>query len=445
MLLSPLYRVITWISAASEPRWLLVLGLVSLAPRVLSAVLVPTIPVGDFSWYDGRAAELATGLGYQYNGEPTSFWPPGYPFTLSLVYRLFGHSWLAGRLLNALLGTAVCVLTYLVAKKMVTVTRARVAALLVTFFPSQILFTNPLGTEVLFTVLLLVVLYLLLDRPVAHQGYRYLAVVGVAVGLAAYVKTLALFLPLVIFVWWLLAGTRFRRASARLLVVLLCAFAVIMPWTVRNVVKMGSPVVLSTNGGANLWIGNNPGASGYFYFPPDNPLQSENFDGEVERDYEGYRLALEFARERPLRVIALMPKKVYHLLASDVYAANTATQKLRHPLPVVMRSALGIVSQHYYLAVLGLAAVSILLLKGWRQRPTAPIVLVFGYWAIVHAIYFGADRFHFPLVPLFCILAAEAIGAFWTGGLFRHKSPDTRQQTQHDVYHLSHEPAPRVD
>ena len=166
MLLGILDGEVRRVAAADERRWLVALGLISLAARVASALLLSTVPSGDFSWYDQRAVGLAAGLGYQQDGVPTSFWPPGWPFVLSLVYRLFGQSWLAGTLLNALLGAAICLLTYLVARRLVGQVQARVAGLLVALFPSQILFTNLLGTEVLFTVLLLLVLHMLLRRPV---------------------------------------------------------------------------------------------------------------------------------------------------------------------------------------------------------------------------------------------------------------------------------------
>lgn len=428
MLLGALHSLIGKISAASERRWLSALGLVSLVPRVVSALVLSTVPMGDFSWYDDRAAELAAGLGYQHNGAPTSFWPPGYPFVLSLVYRLFGHSWLAGMLLNALLGTLICVLTYLIAKRVVGLTRARVAGLLVALFPSQILFTNLLGTEILFTVLLLLVIYLLLRRPVARQDYLYVGLIGATVGLAALVKTLVLFLPVVLFIWWLIAGVRLKPATSRLTVAFVCCFAVITPWTVRNLVRMEAPVLLSTSGGPNLWIGNNPEATGYFYFPPGNPLENPgDFAGEAERDAEGYRLALEFASQHPLRVLALMPKKVYHLFASDVYAANTATRDLRRAVTPLIRRAMATLSQHYYLTVLGLALVSISVLRGWWQHPGVLIVLVIGYWALVHAVFFGSDRFHFPLAPLMCILATHALATFWAGARPERPLPPTQK------------------
>ena len=228
------------------------------------------------------------------------------------------------------------------------------------------------------------------------------------------VKSLALLLPLLIFVWWLLAGTGLTRAAARLAVMVLCSSVVILPWTARNLAQLGTPVLLSTSRGPNLWIGNNPDAPGYFYFPPGNPLKSEDLT-EVERDAEGYRLALQFARERPLRVIVLMPKKVYHLFAADVYAANEAARELRRPVPPLLTRSLATVSQYYYLAVLGLALVSLFVLRGWWQHPRVLVVLVFAYWAMVHAVFFGGDRFHFPLAPLLCIAATHALAVFWAG------------------------------
>ena len=414
MLLGVSHRLIEKLSAPSERRWLFALGLVSLVPRVLTALLLSTVPLGDFSWYDDRAVELASGLGYQQDGEPTSFWPPGYPFVLSLVYRLFGHSWLAGRMLNALLGTLICLLTYLIARKVVGLTPARAAGLLVALFPSQVLFTNLLGTETLFTLVFLLVIYLALARPLARQSYRYVALTGAVVGLAALIKALVLFIPIVLFIWWLLAGTTFKRAAVRLTVVYLCCFAVISPWTIRNLVQMGAPVLLSTSGGPNLWIGNNPSATGYFHFPAGNPLENlEDFEGEVERDLEGYRLALNFARDDPMRVLALVPKKVYHLFASDGYAADAATRELRNQPPRVVKRAMATLSQVYYHVVLGLALISIGVLRGWRKDHRILLVLVLAYWAMVHAIFFGGDRFHFPVVPLLSIAAAQALATFW--------------------------------
>src|SRR5260370_18163777 len=55
---------------------------------------------------------------------------------------------------------------------------------------------------------------------------------------------------------------------------------VILPWSARNYALFGEPVAISTSGGINLWIGNNPtvtGLSGSYRDPPDwRPGESHN-------------------------------------------------------------------------------------------------------------------------------------------------------------------------
>jgi 4-amino-4-deoxy-L-arabinose transferase-like glycosyltransferase len=55
-------------------------------------------PTSDADWYYSRAAILAQGLGYLgSHGQPTAFWPVGWPWLLSLGFRLGGVSiWTVG-------------------------------------------------------------------------------------------------------------------------------------------------------------------------------------------------------------------------------------------------------------------------------------------------------------------------------------------------------------
>ena len=79
--------------------------LVALAVRLIWATVFDPTPVSDFGWYHARAIDMAAGAGYTVDGVPTAYWPVGYPATLAAVFRLFGPSLLAARILNALLST----------------------------------------------------------------------------------------------------------------------------------------------------------------------------------------------------------------------------------------------------------------------------------------------------------------------------------------------------
>lgn len=400
---------ISSLTSSKEIRWLFVLSLVSLMPRLLFALVVATVPISDFAWYDERAADLAAGLGYQESGTPTSYWPPGYPFALSIIYRLVGHSILAGMLFNAVLGVAICMLTYKIAIIFVGETRAKLAGIFVALFPSQIFYTNVLGSELLFTALFLVIVYLFVRDQSRNSGLVNAAVLGLIIGLTALVRPLILPFLIVMFLAWLISRVSPRRAMMLFGTALLFSAIAILPWTIRNSIQMDAPTLISTNGGINFWIGNNPEATGRYWFPQDGPLNTEAFKGEAERDREGYRLGMEFILQHPVDALSLIPRKIYYLIGDDTSGAYWATTELERSLPLLSQWALVSISKYYYFAIITLAVMSLALLGEWRRHPGVVLLLTLAYWVALHVVFFGSDRFHFPLVPLLAIAATGVI------------------------------------
>ena len=89
--------------------------------------------------YDRLAWSLASDGEYvTEDGAPTAFRPVGYPAFLAAIYVVFGRSWLAGGMANALLGTVTVGLTYLLARTVLTARLSLVAALLIALLPSHI-------------------------------------------------------------------------------------------------------------------------------------------------------------------------------------------------------------------------------------------------------------------------------------------------------------------
>ena len=77
-----------------------------------------SIASGDPFFYDVFARFLAAGEGFvRIGGQATAQWPPGYPAVLAVVFKVFGHKIILAKLLNVLLGTATCLLAYLIGKK----------------------------------------------------------------------------------------------------------------------------------------------------------------------------------------------------------------------------------------------------------------------------------------------------------------------------------------
>src|SRR5262249_16646939 len=99
--------------AAIRRHELLAIAAFALAVRVAwGALYGRTVPAPfDTLFYESAAHQFAIGHGFaNLFGQPTAHWPPGFPFLVSLLYRVFGqHAWL-GLALNVALATATTVL-----------------------------------------------------------------------------------------------------------------------------------------------------------------------------------------------------------------------------------------------------------------------------------------------------------------------------------------------
>src|SRR5690606_10235159 len=123
--------------------------------------------------------------------------------------------------------------------------------------------------------------------------------------------------PLLPLLWWRSGA---RTAMLRTGTVVAGVALVVLPWTARNAVQMGSPVLISTNMGDNLCIGNNPDADGAYDLAGacfgDLPDMVRP-EGEIDRQATTLDRALTYMREHPGRVVALVPLRLYHTVRSD--------------------------------------------------------------------------------------------------------------------------------
>ena len=164
-------------------KWLALIVGVALAIRVVWVVAFQTPPASDAADYDTYGWRLAQGKGYvTSDGTPSAFWPVGYPALLAGIYVVFGHSWLAAGIANALLGTASVALTYRLAREVLSSRLSLVAAGAVAFLPSHIIsFTSVLRNEMPHTALVLAALIAachLARRP----NWKNAALLGLVIG-----------------------------------------------------------------------------------------------------------------------------------------------------------------------------------------------------------------------------------------------------------------------
>ena len=155
-------------------------------------------PGPDADSYDALGWRLATGQGYVGDdGKPTAYWPVGYPALLAVVYLVWGHSWLAAGVMNAILGTAIVFLTYWLARQVVSTKKAVIAAAIIALLPSYVVaYTSNLRNETFYAVFVLFALIATI-HAVRTPTWRTAVLLGVVIGLGVYVRPTLLLFPFV--------------------------------------------------------------------------------------------------------------------------------------------------------------------------------------------------------------------------------------------------------
>jgi 4-amino-4-deoxy-L-arabinose transferase-like glycosyltransferase len=387
--------------------------------RLLWIVCVPTEPVSDFAEFDRIAMSVVTGKGYvSVHGNPTTYRPPGYPLFLAGIYAVCGHSWLAARMVNVLLGMVVCFLIYLVAVQLFDQKTGLLSAIIVAGFPSHIMYGNLLATENLFIPLVwgAVAAFLRAMRGGQMQR-RYLTATGVLLGLGTLTRPAVLLLPIAwggTLIW---KRIQIKRIIAVISLVGAAMTLTVLPWTIRNAIVSGEFVPVASEGGITFLAGHNERAvSGPYSL--EGPVFDELFAAEqteVERDAYAYKLAFQFIREHPKTEAILLARKFVYFFKDDVSGVSWNVQSSTQSFPQWLVYALKGIAQGYYVVVVMLA-LAFTFLKRFPSKDHWYMLLctLFGYWTAIHLAFYGKDRFRLPLMPVFAIFAAVTLNVSWT-------------------------------
>lgn len=402
----------------------IVLALVLLIAFLLclvSIVSLHVVPTSDALEYHLLAKSLATGNGYVLAGSEShagfpgilkAYRPPGFPFLLAAVYYIFGSKVLAGQILQALLETLQCFLLYLIGRRLFSPLIGLTAATFWAAYPISILQSNFLMAEPLFGCLLLASLAIIFSSR--FTGTMSLAVIGILWGWATLIKPFMILAPFLLVLWMMRNKVSIKetvRASVILITVMGC---IIVPWIVRNMKVLHTPLI-TTSTGFNLWIGNNPNASGAYRFQSENNSFTSISD-EVERDRQAFALAWQFISSRPLNFLLLIPQKLAYLFSSEspfaMYLANRPLTNAEKPYakqyvdtPLVLHVAV----DAHYIFFMTTGILGFLYVPPARKYEVRLFLILIGYWIIVHVIFYGDHRYHYTLMLFFVLMSAYIV------------------------------------
>jgi len=352
-------------------------------------------------------------------GNDVFYQAPAYPYFLALTYAVGEPNLLAARIAQSWIGAAACALLVLAGARLFGAAAGAAAGGLLAIHAPAVFFDGLIQKASLAAFLLCTFLWCLAAFRTRPTPWRALGA-GVVLALLALTRENALVLAGVILPWMVLrfpSLTTIRRA------VYACVFALALLLPLLGVGlrnhRVGGTFALTTSQlGPNLYIGNNPEATG-MYRPLVAGHETPRYEAEDARRLAEAALgrpltrgqvsaywrdrALEFVAQEPLRWLGLVVYKALLTInqfevpdAEDLYLHADHSRVLR-----VLNHGPGLPM------LLGLATVGFLLGRRRNLPVRLPLALAATFAASVVLFYVFA-RYRYPFV--LCLLPLAGLG-----------------------------------
>jgi len=192
-----------------------------------------------------------------------AYWqPPFYPAVLAGWMHVVGFGVIRMKLVGFVFGAVNCALVYALGARVFDRRIGLIAGIAAALYGPMVYFDGELLTPTLQTFLILASI-LLLFRATDRRSLGLFALTGLVFGFAVITRPdISLFLPVAVFWAFLVLRKQVRawKLVAACGILIVCSVLPIVPLAIRNLGVAHDYVLISSNGGINFWIGNNPNA-----------------------------------------------------------------------------------------------------------------------------------------------------------------------------------------
>lgn len=363
-----------------------------------------------FGWEMGRiGASLASAHGFSnpFGAQtgPTAWEPPLYPYLIALVFQIFGIYSRASAFvllsLNSLFSGLTCIPIFWIARRIFCSRVAIWSAWAWALLPNVMFWSTRWVWETSLSALLLAAIFWLALTLEDREGWLPWIGFGLLWGVVALNSTSLLsFLPAAGLWAWYRRARMGKRSFVG--VVLASAFflACIAPWLVRNYETFGKFIFIRDNFGAELRLGNGPGADGTwmeYLHPTQDVYAMRQYQEMGELAYIAMRKkqAVDYIRADTTRFLELCGKRFVYFWAGPPKATEP-------PWMNEVKNSLFLASSILTFWGLGRAL--------RRRIPGAWLLfwLVLLYPAIYYLV-FPSPRYRVPIEPEMAILCVFVI------------------------------------
>ena len=364
----------------------------------------------------GRVARaIAAGEGFSsplrmVDTGPTVWFTPIFPYLVAGIFKIWGiysyTSEIVIQTLNCVFASLTIIPIYGIGKKMFGNGVAIGAAWGWAFFPTALFFPiiwlwDTALTALFFSLIFWATLELRGKTELwKWSGYGVLWVVGVLIN-----PSILSLLPF--FLAWLVWEARKNSLPwAKNLTVALLLFAIgLVPWTVRNYRVFGKFIVLRSNFGLELWLGNNPNVTdtmSQWAHPNDNPIEALLYQrmGEIAYMAEKQHEAFAFIRSHPVDTARF----IFRRFVENWLGITDSIFDLWSHAPLYAKAFF---VMNCFFSVFSLLGV--LYAHRASVENALPFALTLLIFPVVFYLTHSSLRYRFPIDPIMMVLTASAV------------------------------------
>lgn len=409
-------------------RMMLLVFVVALALRIPVAMWLPEQVIWpDGGRYERVALNLVEGRGFGDLVENRRS-VPTQPLLIAAVYSVYGKSYLALRLVSAVIGAVSCVVGFLLARSLFGATVGVLAGLTVAAYPHLVYLSALFEYPQTLGILLMATFLLLLYRFNEHRRWSTLFMASVALGATILtLPTLLLFVPVFVLLT-LKRDADWRRNLSYLVAAVAGLVITVGSWALRNYVAYDRVVLVNAASGVNFWAANNEayarwgkegsvpvctgphGVTSYCleHRQMQQELQQRNLTSTehvLAHERAAWEHGLRFVRESPGRFVKLAFTKFLRLWSPWPDAVHTG--------PARGGSKRDAISAASYIPLLLLALVGLLLSARTHARKLIPIYLLVAVFVAPFTVFLPTMRYRLPIDFLLGIFAAIPLARLW--------------------------------
>jgi 4-amino-4-deoxy-L-arabinose transferase-like glycosyltransferase len=369
-----------------------------------------------FGYELGRVARaIAAGQGFSsplrlFDTGPTAWFTPIYPYLVAGIFKVWGIYSDLSHIIISMLNSAFVALTiipiYSIAKRTfgqgVAVASSWIWAFLPTamFFPIAWVWDTTLAALFL-TLIFWATLAMRENQTLsAWAGYGALWAIGVLIN-----PSILSLLPFLLG-WLLWQSHKARVPWVKFAASTLLVFAIALgPWTIRNYGVFGKFIVLRSNFGLELWLGNNPSVPDTWspwLHPNDNFQEGEKYKrmGEIAYMAEKQKEAITFMRTHPADTLYFTFRRFVN---NWLGVTDSPVDSWSHS-PYNVKAFVVLNCLFPLFTLLGA-----LFAYREKQREAVPFAMVLLVFPAIFYVTHTSPRYRFPMDPIMVVLAAHGV------------------------------------